>query len=134
MKTNLRKGLFETSSSSEDSLSVYQDMKLFILPKDVYNRFVDGEVYVRFGDNIHPEWTSDVNHVNEANATPLKKYNLLRPDGGIIKGYIFYYTQYLYINYATFWDELQYHYSEFEWFDYEDGDNIIFGYYGYTEE
>lgn len=45
MKINLRKGLFETSSSSEDSLSVYQDMKLYILPKDVYNRFIDGDVY-----------------------------------------------------------------------------------------
>ena len=134
-KVVIRKGLFETSSSSEDSLSVYQDMKLYVLPKDVYNRFVDGEVYVRFGYGIHPEWTDDVNYVNKTNAEPMKKYNLVRPnDGGLIRGYIFHYTQYLYISYSTYWDELNYHYSEFEWFDYEDGDNIIFGYYGYTED
>ena len=58
MKINLRKGLFETSSSSEDSLSVYQDMNLFILPKDKYEQFVDGKLYVKF-DNIHPSVSDD---------------------------------------------------------------------------
>lgn len=135
MKTVIRKGLFETSSSSEDSLSIYQEMKLYILPKDIYNRFISGEIYVRFGNNIHPEWSDDILCVDEANSKPLKEYGLMWDNGKLaIGGYVFNYLQYLYVNYKTFTDVLYHHFSEHELFNYEDGNDMIFGYYGYTED
>ncbi len=136
MKINLRKGLFETSSSSEDSLSVYQDMKLYILPKDIYNRFINGEVYIRFGENIRPDWSDDENAIEEANKEPVKKYNLASSTPGykFAVGHLYYYFDKFYIDYKSYTGELYYHFSDYQLFNYEDGDNMIFGFYAYTED
>lgn len=140
MKINLRKGLFETSSSSEDSLSVYQDMKLFILPKEEYEQFVDGKLYVKF-DNIHPSVSDDYLKITEENEKFIYENKISRHLLGKIKtiidvpSWILYpYMDKLYFDYKTYTDMIYRHYTDYSLFNYEDDDNFIFGYYGYTEE
>lgn len=140
MKINLRKGLFETSSSSEDSLSVYQDMKLFILPKDKYEQFVDGKLYVKF-DNIHPSVSDDYLKITEENEKFIYENKISIHLLGKIKtiidvpSWILYpYMDKLYFDYKTYTDMIYMHYADYSLFNYEDDNNVIFGYYGYTEE
>ena len=136
MKTNLRKGLFETSSSSEDSLSVYQDMKLYILPKDIYNKFLDNQIWIKFS-GIHPSWSDDENVIKEANEAPNKKYHVIENYNGkpwFNPVRIYHYLDSFYINYETYSNMLNSQFSDHNIFEYEDNDNIIFGFYGYQEE
>lgn len=79
MKSVIRKGIFETSSSSEDSLSVYQDMKLYVLPKDIYNKFVDGKIYIRASDQIYPEYVeTEIEAIDKNNEMIAKIGNKIR--------------------------------------------------------
>lgn len=80
MKSVIRKGIFETSSSSEDSLSVYQDMKLYILPKDIYDKFVDGKIYLRVSDQqIYPEYVeNEIEAIDKNNEMIAKIGNKIR--------------------------------------------------------
>lgn len=139
-KTVIRKGLFETSSSSEDSLSIYQDMKLFILPKNEYEQFVDGKLYVKF-DNIHPSVSDDYLKITEENEKFIYENKISRHLIGKIKTIIDVpswilcpYMDKLYFDYQTYTDMICRHYTDYSFFNYEDGDNLIFGYYGYTED
>lgn len=138
MKINLRKGLFETSSSSEDSLSVYQDMKLYILPTDEYEKFWQDELLVKF-NSPNPSISNDMNAIIEANKEILKKY---RKDDLEVDEYNIPKRHYLisgiydelYITYEVWKDILYQHYNDYNMFDYENNGEIIFGFYGYTEE
>jgi len=136
MKVNLRKGIFETSSSSEDSLSVYQEMKLYILPKDIYNNFLDGKIWIKF-DGIRPHWCADAKTVEEKNKIPNKEYHVIEFYNNqlwVNPLRVYYYLDSFYINYETYSNMLGSQFSDYNGFEYEDGDNIIFGFYGYTEE
>lgn len=142
MRINIRKGLFETSSSSEDSVSVYQDMKLFIWPKDLYNEFVEGKIYGCFA-NINPSFTDEYADMLEYNEESIKKYNLAKhlvskkeiTSVDDLSNYIIFNNfNKLFIDYKTWQNVLRCHYYDVEFFEYENEGNIIFGYYGYTEE
>ena len=142
MKINLRKGLFETSSSSEDSLSVYQDMKLYILPKDVYNRFINGKVYIKFGENIRPDWSDDEDCVISANEISIKDIKIRlqqfeNNDALYVPYYLsdaLYYLEHYYTNYTIYKNILERYYYDVSFFEYENDNDVIFGFYGYTEE
>lgn len=139
MKINIRKGLFETSSSSEDSLSVYQDMKLFILPKEVYNKFKENELYVKLND-MYPSFTNDDDCVIAANENSIKeaKIRIEAYDDILYKPYwgsdALYYLDHYYTNYKIYTDVVNRHYSDVSFFEYENNNEVIFGFYGYTEE
>lgn len=143
MKFNIRKGLFETSSSSEDSLSVYQEMKLFILDINDYNEFIDGNLYIRF-DHLNP-YTKEPDKAYETNLNNLKR---------IYEGVNSFITNYqeskefkhlsvwgirdnlrnIFISYEDLIYMLNNIYSDYEFFNYENNEEMIFGWYGYTEE
>jgi len=133
MKLNIRKGLFETSSSSEDSLSVYQDMKLYILPKTLYEAFTDGRICLRFYNTLRPAWSDVENYINEVNSKFINNITAGKP-GEFTNGSILYNINKVYINYNSWVNALRWHYSDFELFNYEYNDSMIFGYYGYTQE
>ena len=133
MNINIRKGLFETSSSSEDSLSIYQDMKLYVLPKTVYEAFTDGRVCLRFYNTLHPAWSDDENCINEVNSKFINNSIPGKP-GEFNNRSILYSLDKVYINYNSWVKTLRWHYYDVELFNYEDNDNMIFGYYGYTQE
>lgn len=138
-KVVIRKGLFETSSSSEDSLSVYQDMKLYILPKDVYNKFKSNEIYIKLND-INPSWTDDEDYVIAANEESIKeaKIRLGGYDDILYKPYfssdVLYYLNHYYTNYDIYTNTLERHYYDVNFFEYENGNDVIFGFYGYIED
>lgn len=139
MKGVIRKSIFETSSSSEDSLSVYQDMKLYILPKDVYNKFKSNEIYIKLND-IHPSWTNDEDCVISANEKSIKesKIRLEEYNNILYKPYFLsdslYYLSHYYTNYDIYTNILKRHYYDVYFFEYENGNDIIFGFYGYIED
>lgn len=138
-KIVIRKSIFETASSSEDSISIYQDMHLYILPLDIYNKFISGEVYVKF-NNINPSWTDDEDCVIAANEESIKeaKIRLGGYDDILYKPYFssdaLYYLNHYYTNYDIYQKVISRYYSDFEFFTYENGNDVIFGFYGYTEE
>ena len=138
-KVVIRKGLFETSSSSEDSLSVYQDMRLYILPKDVYEKFKSGEVYVKLKDT-KPSWTNDEDCVIAANEKSIteSKIRLESYDDILYKPYYgsdaLYYLQHYYTNYSIYFESVGRHYYDVNFFEYENGNDVIFGFYGYIED
>lgn len=136
MKINLRKGLFETSSSSEDSLSVYQDMELFILPIKEYDKFVNDKLYIRL-DNINPSFIENIDEVLKANESFFNKAGYTNDIETLEKlsGYLLYnYRKEVYINYYCYKRMINNHFYDSNFFSYENGANMIFGYYGYTEE
>lgn len=146
-KTVVRKGLFETASSSEDSLSVYQEMKLYILPAEEYDLFKNNQLYVKFSNTI-PYYTDDKYTVIADNAEQIKLLKLspeevkdhLTPDKE---------TPFIYVprwigdfphnlrNFYTTYNALRYaasrYYSEVQFFEYENNGDVIFGFYGYFE-
>ena len=139
MNIKLRKGIFETSSSSEDSLSVYQDMKLYILPKYVYNKFKSNEIYIKLND-VNPSWTDDKDCVITTNEQSIKE-SKIRLEGYDDILYIpyylsdtLYYLSHYYTNYDIYSNILKRHYYEVSFFEYENGNDVIFGFYGYIEE
>lgn len=93
-------------------------------------------MYIRFGENIRPDWSDDKNAIEEANKEPVKKYNLAGMNSGykFAVGHLYYYFDKFYIDYESYTHELYYHFSDYELFNYEDGDNMIFGFYAYTED
>lgn len=138
-KIVIRKSIFETASSSEDSVSIYQDMHLYILPLDIYNKFISGEVYVKF-NNINPSWIDDEDYVIAANENSIKeaKIRLEAYDDLIYIPYYhsdgLYYLENYYTNYNVFQKVVSRYYYDFEFFTYENGNDVIFGFYGYTED
>ncbi len=133
MKLNIRKGLFETSSSSEDSLSVYQSMELFILPKKEYKKFINGELYVNFSD-MKPSFTDDEEAMLTANEKFIKERGINRDLKSLeqLGAYLIYnHRSELYINYNIYLRMVNGHFSDANYFEYENGDEVIFGYYGY---
>lgn len=136
MKQVIRKGLFETSSSSEDSLSVYQDMELFVLPKDLYEKFEDNELYIKLiSGSIVPMVAEDADWVKEENNKIAKKYKIkLDSNGNIPVYYCFSNKHEIYVDYQTYIDMVNRYYYEVEFFSKENKDEVIFGYYGYTED
>lgn len=140
-KVVIRKGLFETSSSSEDSLSVYQDMKLYILPKDVYDKFVSDDVYVKL-NGINPSWTNDEDCVIAANEVSIKEAKIrleqFAYDNVLYAPYrssdALYYLEHYYTNYTIYKKILERYYYEVNFFEYENDNNVIFGFYGYIED
>ncbi len=140
MKTQIRQGLFETSSSSEDSLSVYQDMNLYIGSKDQYELFENNEGYYRFENNV-PIFSDDEEYVYNYN---LNFFSIKKGYENIIEQYktsrtlkhlsyhlIKDYLPYIFISY----DELVYMikniYDGYDLFKYDNDSQKIFGYYGY---
>lgn len=140
MKINIRKGLFETSSSSEDSLSVYQDMQLFILPKAAYEKFVEGKLYIKLTD-MKPPFTADDECKNTANKEAVDKlkqngsrYNSINSIEDIYTYRWYDFRNIFYINYKQYLDMVKSYFYEVNFFNYENGNQVIFGFYGYTEE
>lgn len=135
----VRKGLFETSSSSEDSLSIYQDMRLFILPEVEYKKFLSGNLYVRF-DGVHPSYTDDFDRMLKENDSAFATYKIPtisdypKSVQNMYGSTLFSYMDKLYIDYKTYLKAINMYYSESNHFDYTDSDNIIFGFYGYTRD
>ena len=124
---NIRKGIFETSSSSEDSLSVYQSMKLFIIPTWQYEMFTNGDMYICF-NSLHPTVTDNWLYSRELNDKIIKKgYTGSQIPAAYIAGHF----EELYLSYEEYLSYLNREYSDYNLFKYEDGDNTIFGFYGY---
>lgn len=137
---NIRKGIFETSSSSEDSISVYQSMKLFILSEVDYKRFLAGDLYVKF-DGLKPVVSDDYMYITNENEKAIKDYNIglvnksgLKNTANMYASNIYNWMDKLYIDYKTYCRALQLYYYEVSYFDYTEMDNVIFGFYGYTED
>lgn len=145
MKSVIRKGIFETSSSSEDSLSVYQDMKLYILPKDIYDKFVDGKIYLRVSDQqIYPEYVeNEIEAIDKNNEMIAKIGNKIRVESSP-KNKFFYCPHYssdgirfmnkFFVDYETYKYIICRYYSDYSLFNYENNGDMIFGFFGYTEE
>ena len=140
-KIVIRKGLFETSSSSEDSISVYQDMKLFILHKDIYQKFIDGDIYVKL-NTIKPSWTAEEDCIIAANEASIKEAKIRLEqypyDDVLYMPYFssdaLYFLDHYYTNYSIYRKILERFYDDVSFFEYENNGDIIFGYYGYREE
>lgn len=137
-KIVIRKGLFETSSSSEDSLSVYQDIKLYVLPKNIYEKFIDNEIYVKL-NTINPSYTNDEDCVIAANEVSIREAKIRIEDynGIVYKPYysdVLYYLERYYTNYDIYRKSLERKYHSVNFFNYENGDDVIFGFYGYIED
>ena len=135
-KLVIRKGLFETSSSSEDSLSVYQDMSIFVLPQDLYQKFEDNELYLKLcTDSIIPMVAEDYNWVKEENKRVAKKYKIkLDNNGEVPYYYCFTNRNSFYINYETYIASIRHYFYDVEFFNKENNDEVIFGFYGYIED
>ena len=128
MKIQLRKGLFETSSSSEDSLSVCQDMKLFIVAKDFYEKFKNGKMYIKF-DALHPTVSEDIEYIRDENDKVLTKGGYV--DDKLPALYISGKFEKLFLSFDEYVSYLNREYSDYNLFEYEDGYFMIFGFYGY---
>ena len=144
MKSVIRKGIFETSSSSEDSLSVYQGMHLYILPKDIYDKFVNGKIYLKASDQIYPEYTeNEIEAIEKNNEMVAKVGNKIRVESSP-KNKSFYYPHFssdgiyfmnkFFVDYETYKLIIYRYYSGYSLFNYENNGDMIFGFYGYVEE
>lgn len=124
----VRKGLFETASSSEDSLSVCQDMKLYILAKDFYEKFKNGELYIKF-DALHPSVSDDFLYKSDENDKVLKDKHFQGDQ--IPAAYIAGKFEKLFLSFDEYISYLNREYSDYNLFEYENGYFMIFGFYGY---
>jgi hypothetical protein len=141
MKTQIRQGLFETSSSSEDSLSVSQDMNLYIVLTERYNLFKNGEGYFRFESNT-PVFSEDEEYVYNYNLKFLSsktgyehitdQYKESKTFKHLSAYFIKDYLPYIYISYDEYIYMINHVYSGWDSFEYDNYDETIFGYYGYT--
>ena len=139
-KIVLRKGIFETSSSSEDSLTVWQEMKLFILPVDEYEKFKNGELYVKL-NGVRPfQYTDDEDVVKEDNikmsanvdVEPFKNHEFIMVNRWCED--FLYYLNNFYTSYETYRYAANRKYTDVEFFEYDNEGEVIFGFYGYLWE
>lgn len=141
MKTQIRQGLFETSSSSEDSLSVYQEMNLYIVSKDQYNLFMFNKGYYRF-ENTIPIFSDDEDYIYEYNLNYLtsrkgyehivEQYKETRTFKHLNYHLIKDYLPYIFISYDEYVYMVKNYYYDYDFFDYDNDSQKIFGFYGYN--
>lgn len=144
---NVRKGIFETSSSSEDSVTVYEQMRMYGVKTELYNRFINGEVMFKFGDSgsiedieyLENEYALDRNirlmyEKSEQNkneySTEIEKYK----SKGIICWPFRCMKHELYFTYGQFTDVFGNEYYDYTPFTETIGEYTVFGVYGYNNE
>lgn len=144
---NVRKGIFETSSSSEDSVTVYEQMKMYGVKTELFNRFINGEVMFKFGNSdsiedieyLENEYAMDRNirlmyekseKNNHEYSSDIEKYK----NNGTIAWPFRCMKHDLYFTYRQFADVFGNEYYEYTPFSETIGEYTVFGVYGYNNE